>query len=219
MWQIQRGEFMPDNKFCVDCYMKEICESAEEPCNAVKALSKLCAEEFTQVKRELLIQYARELNIIDFEVSDELKELGEKVISKRPELHFINEYDIKVGYVISYEAKRDKGRSVNADCRKVNGPYQAYLPFDFVIAFYEPNVYHMTDNQKKILMLHELRHIGIGPRGLRIENHDIEDFYSLLQEFGMQWNDINQEVIDILAGGDNERETESKAKGKDRKKK
>lgn len=207
------------SKFCQDCYMIEICESAEEPCNAVKALSKLCVEEFTQVKRELLMQYARELNIIDFEVSDELKEFGEKIISKRPELHFINEYGIKVGYVISYEAKRDKGRSVNADCRKVNGPYQAYLPFDFVITFYEPNVYHMTDNQKKILMLHELRHIGIGVRGLRIENHDIEDFYSLLQEFGMQWNDINQDVIDILAGGDNERETESKAKGKDRKKK
>jgi predicted metallopeptidase len=207
------------NEFCRECHIKEICDTTDEPCNAVKALTKLCVKEFTQVKRELLMQYARELNIIDFEVSDELKELGEKVISKRLELHFINEYDIKVGYVISYEAKRDKGRSVNADCRKVNGPYQAYLPFDFVITFYEPNVYHMSDNQKKILMLHELRHIGIGMRGLRIENHDIEDFYSLLKEFGMQWNEYQQDVIDILAGGDSESGSEVKTKEKNSKKK
>lgn len=135
-----------------------------------------------------------------------------------PELNVIRDYNAKIGYVRSFEVKRDKGNQINADCRKVNGTYTAYLPFDFVITFYEPNVYHMSENQKKILMLHELRHIGIGERGFRIENHDIEDFRDILDRFGIDWNVFDQEVTDILAaieaGGDGVKKTKRKRKKK-----
>ena len=139
-------------------------------------------------------------------MADDLREIGEKVINAMPELHIIKDFDIKVGYVRSYEAKQGKGKQINADCRKVTGTYTAYLPFDFIITFYEPNIYHMTDNQKKILMLHELRHIGIGEKGLKIEHHDVEDFRDILYRFGIEWNGFNQDVPDILAGGDSEKQ-------------
>ena len=169
-------------------------------CNAVRALSRINNTEDKAMKSELIREYAKELDLIDYEISAELQELGEKVIAKMPELSLINEYDIKVGYVLSYEAKRDKGKSTNADCRKVTGPYKAFLPFDFVITFYDPNISHMSDNQKKVLMLHELKHIGIGDKGLRIENHDVEDFMSILETHGIKWNDNGEDVADILGG-------------------
>ena len=135
-----------------------------------------------------------------------------------PELSIIRDYDAKIGYVRSYETKKDKGRSINADCRKINGTFTAYLPFDFIVTFYEPNIYHMSENQKKILMLHELRHIGIGERGFRIENHDVEDFRNILDRFGIEWNGFDQEVPDILpevkAGGDGVKKNKGKRKKK-----
>lgn len=142
------------------------------------------------------------MNLVDYEINDDLKELGEELIKAMPELHIIKDFDVKIGYVLSYEGKKAKSKSVNADCRKVNGSYTAYLPFDFIITFYEPNIYYMTENQKKVLMLHELKHIGIGEKGLRVEPHDIEDFSSILKRFGLEWNGLNHDIPDILAGGD-----------------
>lgn len=189
-----------------------------DSCAALKELLKLYRELKAEEKTEIIKDLRRELSLVDYEVADDLRELGEKIISAMPELSIIRDYDAKIGYVRSFEAKRDKGRSINADCRKINGTYTAYLPFDFVITFYEPNVYHMSENQKKILMLHELRHIGIGERGFRIENHDVEDFRDILDRFGIEWNGFDQEVPDILAevkaGGDGGKRTKREGKKK-----
>ena len=81
------------------------------------------------------------------------------------------------------------------------GTWTAFLPFDFIITFYEPNIYYMTENQKKILMLHELKHIDVGERGLTIRPHDIEDFKSIIKTYGLEWNDMDQDLPDILNEG------------------
>lgn len=189
-----------------------------DSCAAIQELSKLYGELRTEQKAEIIKNFRKELSLTDYEVADDLRELGEKIISAMPELSVIRDYDAKIGYVRSYEAKRDKGRQINADCRKVNGTYTAYFPFNFIVTFYEPNVYHMTENQKKILMLHELRHIGIGERGFRIENHDVEDFRDILERFGIEWIGFDQEVPDILAevkaGGDGGKKAKPKSNKK-----
>ncbi len=193
----------------------KICEKCgqecEVPCAAAEELYKIYDSLRTEEKTEIIKELRNELGIADYEVADDLRELAEKVITARPELSIIRDYDIKVAYVRSYEAKRDKGKVVNADCRKVNGTYTAYLPYDFIITFYEPNMYYMTENQQKVLMLHELKHIGIGERGLKIENHDIEDFADILTAYGLVWNGINKDIEDILAGGDDGKETQGMA--------
>lgn len=187
---------MSKTTFCKGCSYDDDCDG----CNAIDVLYRICDEQNTEEKRNLIREYAKELGVIECEVSDELRELGEKVIAKRPELSIIREFDVKVGYVLSYKAKKADGKIIAADCQKVTGSHLAFLPFDFVVTFYEPNMDYMTENQKKILMLHELKHIGIGPRGLRIEPHDIEDFRSILFTYGLGWNEFNNdEVPDILA--------------------
>lgn len=189
-------------KFCESCQWEKECKTSSTTCNAIRALYKISDAAFREVKAELLHDYAKELDIIEYEVSPELQELGKAVIDKMPEVQIINNFDIKVGYVISYEAKRSRDKRVHADCKKITGTYTAFLPFDFVITFYEPNISHMTDNQKKVLMLHELKHIGVGDRGFRIENHNIEDFHSILKRYGIDWNDYDKEIPDIFEGGD-----------------
>ncbi|MDQ7095958.1 putative metallopeptidase [Desulfosporosinus sp. PR] len=202
---------MDEPLICKKCIIK-----CGDSCAALNELMRTYETLKTKERIEIIGDLRKELDIIDCETADDLKELGEKVIQAMPELNIIKDYGVRIGYVRSYEAKRDKGRQINADCKKVNGTYTAYLPFDFIVTFYEPNVYYMTENQIKILMLHELRHIGIGERGLRLEPHDVEDFQNILSRFGIDWNEFDHEVPDILAeaevkvGGDGGRKKGTK---------
>lgn len=49
-------------------------------------------------------------------------------------------------------------------------------------------------------MYHELRHIGVGEKGLKIVPHNIEDFSDILTKYGLDWNSIDKELPDILGG-------------------
>lgn len=184
----------------------DICKNCtvecETPCAAFYELHSVYKRLRTETKTELIKHLREQLSISDAEVADDLKALAESIILKMSDLTFIFDLGIKVGYVRNYQRKQDKGKSVNADCRKVNKVYGAYIPFDFIITFYEQNIFYMSENQKKILMYHELRHIGIGERGYTVENHDVEDFSDILQRYGIGWNWMDKEVPDILAGGD-----------------
>ncbi len=191
------------NSVCESCLRLAICKKEKTPCRALEALYKIGQAQDREIKESLIREYARKLEITEYELSEELETLGAQVIAGIPELAFILTYDIRVGFVLSYESKKADGKTIAADCRKVTGPYKAYLPFDFIVTFYEPNMAYMTPNQKKLLMLHELKHIGIGPKGPRIEPHDVEDFESILSKYGLRWNAFGSDVADILVvGGD-----------------
>lgn len=182
-----------DLKLCKNCGLK-----CENPCAALRKLYKVYKEIRVAEKTEIIRQLRKELDIWDSEVADDLRELGEKIIKKIPELDYIPEFDIRIGYVRSYFPKKDKGRFIYGDCRKVNQTFAAYLPYDFVITLYEPNIANLSESQIKILMLHELKHIGIGQKGFVLNEHEIEDFHSILKQFGIDWNGYDEEVKDIL---------------------
>lgn len=187
-------------EICANCPNDKICKRKTISCQAIEELFQIQKAESLKARTILTRFLSRKLGIRDAEPSKELQQLGEAIISRFIELHFINEYGIKVGYVISYENKC--GQKIKyADCRKVSEVYKAYLPFDFVITFYYFNTEIMSENQKKILMLHELKHIQMGEKGLLVKPHDIEDFKDILGQYGLEWNEFNREVPDILGGG------------------
>lgn len=194
------------NSLCAGCVNKNICQSERWTCEALRSLYKIGEEQDLRQREKLVRELAREIDVFECEVSEELQQLGEKIIDGNAELTYIALNDIKIGYIVSYKSKRQAGRIIHADCRKVEPLYRAFLPFDFIITFYFPNTYYMTDNQKKVLMLHELKHVGIGPKGLRVEPHDVEDFISIINRYGLSWNGFGREVPDILAGGDSVQE-------------
>jgi hypothetical protein len=180
----------------------DICKNCsvecETPCAAYEELHHVYDEMRTEARIDLIRRLRALLNIADAEPAEDLEELGRAVIDAMPELGIIPAFDIKIGYVRNWQRKVEKGGVVHADCRKVNRTYGAYLPFDFIVTFYEPNIIHLSENQKKILMLHELRHIKMGERGLALENHDVEDFSDILSRFGINWSWMDKEVPDIL---------------------
>lgn len=192
---------------------KECGRGCEELCLAIEKLYEIYQERRTKQKQYLIKMLRPQLNLMDWEVAPDLQELGELIINRFPQLIFIKEFNIKIGYVRAYENKSAKGRAVFADCRKITSSYRAYLPYDFLITFYDPCVATLTTNQKKLVMYHELRHIEMTPKGFGVRPHDIEDFEEILRSFGLQWNAFGNDVPDILAGGDVGTET-SKQKGK-----
>jgi hypothetical protein len=175
-------------------------------CAAVEKLKSIYRETRLEERHIIVKELQKELGIVDAEPSEEMRVLAEKILSnesilaKFPELHVIKEYDVKIGYVISQE--NPGGTKIKyADCRKLKWTYKAFLPFDFIITFYERNTELLNENQQKIVMLHELKHVGIGEKGLKLEEHDKEDFANILEAYGIRWNSLDMEVPDILSEG------------------
>jgi hypothetical protein len=184
---------------CEQCINKQFCKNAKVSCAAIDELINIYKTQSFKRRTILTKLLARRTGIRDAEPSKELKQLGEAIIDKFPELHFINTFGIKIGYVLSYENKG--GQKITfADCRKIGEVYKAYLPFDVIVTFYYYNTEMLNKNQKQILMEHELKHIQMTERGLTIRPHDIEDFKDILAKYGNDWNESGKEVPDILGG-------------------
>ena len=184
------------NDICTKCIYKKDCKIA---CEAFNALCQICDEQDTKDKIALIRNFKKHIGLRDAEPSRSLKRLGTKIINTFPEFSFIKEWNVKIGYVVSQEKKHGK-KIVYADCRKVQEVFKAYLPFDYIITFYECNTGMLNENQLKVLMLHELKHIGMGDRGLTIVPHDIEDFSGILSKYGIDWNEYGKELPDLFGG-------------------
>ena len=154
------------------------------PCAALDSLYCIWDEQNEKDKTTLIRNLKKQLGIREAEPSRKLKTLANKIINKYPEFSFIREWNVKIGYVISQERKAGE-KIIYADCRKVQEVYKAYLPFDLIITFYERNTGFLNENQLKILMYHELKHITMGEKGLKLQPHNIEDFRDILEKYGI----------------------------------
>ena len=139
-----------------------------------------------------------------YEFSPEYEELGRAVIDALPELWFIRDAEIRIGFLKSWKEKKTGRRLVYGECIKPPELYQDLLGYDFFIVIYEVNAVALTLNQKKILMWHELLHVGIddesGEPKYVINPHDREEFDSIISRAGLRWDEPGADVPDILAG-------------------
>lgn len=125
------------------------------------------------------------------EMSDLYTRLAENVIREHPDLQWIGKADIAVGFMASDKPKKSNGRLVMGECIRVKDLYRSFCPFDFLIVIYEQNTEYLTDEQMKILLYHELLHVGIDESGEEpkyvVRPHDIEDFRSVIARYGLDW--------------------------------
>ena len=140
-----------------------------------------------------------------YEYATEYEKLARAVIEVLPELAFIDESDIRVGFLKCFrEKKRGKLQRVLGECCKVEDMYQVFAPYDFLIVIYEPNVAALSENQLKILLWHELKHIGVDEKNGTLQYitvpHDVEEFDSIIYRVGLRWSTPGAQVPDILAG-------------------
>ena len=125
------------------------------------------------------------------EQSEYYAQLAAAVIEEHAdELAWIPE-NASVGFLESDRPKKKDGKIILAECIRIRDLFRVYIPHDFVIAVYLPNVAGMTEEQLKILLYHEMLHIGMengrkGPR-LVVKPHDVEDFRAVLERYGFDW--------------------------------
>ena len=117
--------------------------------------------------------------------------IGRDLIATEPELEYIRNSDVQIAFLASDNPKKSKGKLVFGECEKVPPKYRWCIREDFTITVFEPNVEHFTEEQYKMLIFHELLHIGIelgeDKETYSIRPHDLEDFRIIIDRFGTNW--------------------------------
>ena len=125
------------------------------------------------------------------QISEEYTEIMNRVLENYPELNYIRESQATIICLTSEHEKKQNKKTVFAECEKIPEKYKWSVPCDFTITVFLPNVERFTEEQKEILMYHELLHVGIDVDGneekYRIIPHDIEEFRSVIEQFGLDW--------------------------------
>ena len=118
--------------------------------------------------------------------------IAQNLIRTREELSYITDFKIRIAYLACDSEKKSNRRIILADCTQVSPIYEWCCDYDFFITVYEPNVEQLTDEQIKILILHELYHIGVDNDGdepkFYCKPHDVEEFDRIVDEYGLYWN-------------------------------
>lgn len=123
------------------------------------------------------------------EQSEQYANIGAELIRTVPSLRWIEESEISVGYLTSDFKKQANGKIVFGECRKVPAWAAPFIPYDFLITVYEVNCMLFTDEQIRILLQHELMHIGQSEKGTFIvKPHDVEDFREIIDDYGLDWS-------------------------------
>lgn len=127
------------------------------------------------------------------QIREEYAEIAAEIIKEEPELFKdIAQSQATIIYLGSDYAKTSKGKTVFGECEKVADKNKWAIPCDFTITVYEPNCIAMTREQLKILLFHELLHVGIkyqddGSEKYYIKPHDYEDFKIVIDRYGTDW--------------------------------
>ena len=127
----------------------------------------------------------------NYNESEEYTDLAYEVIKEQNTLYWILATGARIICIESSRDKKSDGKIVFGECIKVEEVYQVFCPYDFIIVIYAPNVHHMSKEQKKILIYHELLHCDFNEtkKGLRFKTkpHDIEDFREIIDKYGLDW--------------------------------
>ena len=126
-----------------------------------------------------------------YERSEQYEKIADEVIKEQQSLHWLLSLGVRIAYVESAKPKTNEGKAVLGECIKVEEVYQVFCPYDFIIVIYAPNTYHLTDEQKKILLHHELLHCDFNEtkKGtkFKVRPHDIEEFREIIDNHGLDW--------------------------------
>ncbi len=126
------------------------------------------------------------------QVNDDYNEMVHELIKSLPELSYIKDSEVNI-IVLSSEHKKTKsgGVLVFGQCEKIADKYKWGIPCDFTITVFEPNIEGFTNEQLKILLFHELLHVGIDGDKYFVKPHDLEDFKTIIERYGVDWNKVD----------------------------
>ena len=126
------------------------------------------------------------------EINEHYAEVAGELIAEENALEYIKNSNVSIIYLNSDAEKKSRGKITCGECEKVPDKYKWSIPADFIITVFEPNVENFTEEQIRILLFHELLHIGIEEDGNEekyyVRPHDLEDFKLIIERFGIEWS-------------------------------
>ena len=135
-------------------------------------------------------------------INEEYNEIMRELIDERPELDDLKGGDVSIICLSSGHEKKTGDKKVFGQAEKISEKYKWGIPCDFTITVFEPNIEGFSRDQIrisirevwiyqiKILIFHELLHIGVDAERLFIKPHDLEDFKVIIDEFGTNWSEV-----------------------------
>ena len=131
-------------------------------------------------------------------ISEVYTEIGHDLIENEDVFLDIRNSQATIIFLSSQHKKIANGKTVFAQCEKVADKYKWGIPCDFTITVFEPNVVNFSDDQLRILLFHELLHVGIefnsdGTETYSVLPHDLEDFKIVIDRYGTNWSVTNEE--------------------------
>jgi predicted metal-dependent hydrolase len=131
-------------------------------------------------------------------INEYYAEIGNDLIQMEDALVDILNSQVTIIYLSSEHRKISSGKKILGQCEKVADKYKWGIPCDFTITVFEPNVEGMSEEQLRMLIFHELLHVGIeynadGTETYSIKPHDLEDFKLIIDRFGTDWSKTDEE--------------------------
>lgn len=136
-------------------------------------------------------------------INEHYQELAEQIIDKEESLQMIKYGHARIVYLESDLEKKDgKDMAVLGQCEKVAARHKWAINYDFMITVFKPNTIGMSEDQLKILLFHELLHVGIerndeGGEVYSVKKHDFTEFREFVDRFGANWSVKNTELPEL----------------------
>lgn len=126
-------------------------------------------------------------------VNTNYEAIAQDLIQQEPELKYIRDSRVKITYLESDARKKNGNDKLTlGECEKVAAKNRWAIFSDFTITIFKNNCVGMSADQMRVLLFHELLHIGIepGPDGdeiYSVRKHDLEDFKTIIDRYGTDW--------------------------------
>ena len=126
-------------------------------------------------------------------INTNYEEIAQELIDNEPELAYIKDSRVKIAFLESDQSKKaDKDKLVLGECEKVAAKNKWAINYDFTITLFRNNLIGLTLDQIRIVLFHELLHVGIEPGAdgdeiYSVIKHDLEDFKTIIDRFGTDW--------------------------------
>lgn len=131
------------------------------------------------------------------QISEEYTAIAEDLIQSEDVLAHLRDCKATIVYLSSEHKMMKDTKAVLGLCEKVNEKYKWGIPADFTITLFEPNLIGLSSEQIRIVIFHELLHVGIGyhdgEEQYSVIPHDIEDFKYIIDRYGAHWSEPTEE--------------------------
>ena len=129
------------------------------------------------------------------QINHNYEEIAQELIDNEPELAYIKNSQVKIAFLESDQSKKaDKDKLVLGECEKVAAKNKWAINYDFTITLFRNNLIGLTLDQIRIVLFHELLHVGIEQGSdeteiYSVRKHDLEDFKIIIDRFGTDWSE------------------------------